>query len=158
MHKIAVDADQLRSLHATGLSDREIAEQMHISRQTVARRRGELGLPAQDKSMQAAKAGRAGGKPAQQGVAERKTEQQETARQMIAQVKGTKEIAQALQVSTSRVSQILRELGLRSSKPKQSFRVSLKTAPAPDGGAALRQVRINIIRDAWARVVARYTL
>lgn len=155
--KIILDPDQLRSLHAAGLSDGEIARRMDATRPTVARNRVELGLPAQDKHRQASEAGKKGGKSRQNGVAERLARQQETARTMHAEGKGSREIAQALQVSTSRVSQILREMGLRSSKPKSSFRVSLKTAPAPDNGAALERVRIKIIQDTWARVVARYT-
>jgi DNA-binding CsgD family transcriptional regulator len=159
--KIILDPDQLRSLHAAGLSDNEIAKRMDATRPTVARNRVELGLPAQDKYKQASEAGKKGGKSTQRGVAERLARQQEIARTMHAEGKARKEIAAALNVSTSRAAQILRSIGIRTARtaprPEQNFRVSMQPASAPNNGAALRRVRIGIIRDTWARVVARQT-
>ncbi len=155
-----LDLAEVKRLHAQGLNDVEIGKALNAHRQTIAQARARLDLPPQDKSTMARAAGRKGGRPAQQGMAEHLATQQEIARQMHGDGKKNREIAQCLEVSTSRVSQILRGMGLASARtPGRGITVHTTSSPIPppNNGAALRQVRAQIIRGAWARVVERKT-
>jgi len=155
-----IDHDELRRLHAEQMSDNQIAKQMQANRTTIRRLREELNLPAQDKFLQAQMAGRKGGKGTHKGVAEKRDAQREAVRTMHGQGLSNAEIGRNLQISGSRVGQILREMDLNGNKHKPRSITILpgkqKPAAQPDNGAALRSVRIKIMQETWARVVARY--
>ncbi len=156
-----LDLDEVKRLHAQGLNDVEIGKALNTHRQTIAQARARLDLPPQDRTTMARAAGRKGGRPAQQGMAEHLAAQQEIARHMHSvEGKSNREIAQRLEVSPSRVSQILRGMGLVAARtPGRGITVHTTAAPVPppNNGAALRRVRTQIIRSAWARVVDRKT-
>ncbi len=128
-------------------------------RTTIASARKRLGLPPQDKSEIARAAGKLGGRNAQQGMVEKIARQKEIARQMHDEGKRNREIADRLEIHPSRVTQLLKSMGLISQRHAgQNITVRTTSAPPPppNNGAALRQVRIKIIKDVWARVVARH--
>jgi DNA-binding CsgD family transcriptional regulator len=137
MSRSAIDTDELTRLHALGMNDVQIATAMDRSRNTIASARTRLGLPSQDKTELARAAGRLGGKPANP---ERIATQQEIARQMYGEGKKNGEIADCLDIHPSRVTQILKSMGLTvQARPGRGIIVRIDApTPPPNNGAALR--------------------
>ena len=145
----AVDDEEMTRLHAQGLNDVQIARAMDRSRNTIASARTRLGLPAQDKSEMSRAAGKKGGKPAD---LERIAYRQNIASQMHGEGKKNTEIAQVLGVSPSRVTQILKSVGLvGAQQPGRGITVTHKPTNARPLNEFYRMAR-QARAKAWQRV------